>query len=29
MMILGMTMAVVAVLFAEVVNVNKKICLGK
>lgn len=29
MMILGMTMAVVAALFAEVVNVNKKICLGK
>ena len=29
MMILGMTIAVVAALFAEVVNVNKKICLGK
>ena len=29
MMILGMTMAVVAALFADVVNVNKKICLGK
>jgi len=29
MMILGMTLAVVAALFAEVVNVNKKICLGK
>lgn len=29
MMILGLTMAVVAALFAEVVNVNKKISLGK
>ena len=29
MMILGMTLAVVAALFAELVNVNKKICLGK
>ena len=29
MMVLGMTLAVVAGLFAEVVNVNKKICLGK
>lgn len=29
MMILGMTLAVVAAIFAEVVNVNKKICLGK
>ena len=29
MMVLGMTLAVVAALFVEVVNVNKKICLGK
>ena len=29
MMILGMTLAVAAALFAEVVNVNKKISLGK
>lgn len=29
MMILGMTLAVVAALFAEVANVNKKISLGK
>ncbi len=29
MMVLGMTLAVAAALFAEVVNVNKKICLGK
>ena len=29
MMVLGMTLAVVAALFAGVVNVNKKICLGK
>lgn len=29
MMILGMTLAVVAALFAEVVNVNNKISLGK
>ena len=29
MMILGMTLAVVAALFAEVVNVNKKISHGK
>lgn len=29
MMVLGMTLAVVAALFAEVVNVNKKIGLGK
>ena len=29
MMVLGMTLAVVAALFAEVVNVNKNICLGK
>lgn len=29
MMILGMTLAVAAALFAEVVNVNNKICLGK
>ena len=29
MMVLGMTLAVVAALFAEVVNVNKKISLGK
>ena len=28
-MVLGMTLAVVAALFAEVVNVNKKIGLGK
>ena len=28
MMVLGMTLAVVAALFAEVVNVNKKISLG-
>ena len=29
MIILGMTLAVAAALFAEVVNVNKKISLGK
>jgi hypothetical protein len=29
MMILGMTLAVAAALFAEVVNVNHKISLGK
>lgn len=29
MMILGMTLAFAAALFAEVVNVNKKISLGK
>ena len=29
MMVLGMTLAVVDALFAEVVNVNKKISLGK
>lgn len=29
MMILGMTLAVVAALFAEIVNVNRKISLGK
>ncbi len=29
MMVLGMTLAVAAALVAEVVNVNKKICLGK
>ena len=29
MMVLVMTMAVVAALFAEVVNVNNKISLGK
>ena len=29
MMVLGMTLAVVAVLFAEIVNVNRKISLGK
>ena len=29
MMVLGFMMAVVAALFAEVVNVNKKISLGK
>ena len=29
MMVLGMTLAVVVALFAEVVNVNKKISLGK
>lgn len=29
MMVLVMTLAVVAALFAEVVNVNKKISLGK
>ena len=29
MMVLGFIMAVVAALFAEVVNVNKKISLGK
>ena len=29
MMVLGFIMAVVAALFAEIVNVNKKICLGK
>ena len=28
MMVLGMTLAVVAALFAEVVNVNKKISLA-
>ena len=29
MMVLGVIMAVVAALFAEIVNVNKKISLGK
>lgn len=29
MMVLGMTLAVAATLFAEVVNVNNKISLGK
>lgn len=29
MMVLGMTLAVAAALFAEVVNVNYKISLGK
>ena len=29
MMVLGMTLAVVAALFVEVINVNKKISLGK
>ena len=29
MMVLGMTLAVAAALFAEVVNVNNKISLGK
>lgn len=29
MMVLGFIMAVVAALFAEIVNVNKKIILGK
>ena len=29
MMVLGMTLAVVAALFAEVVNVKKKISIGK
>jgi hypothetical protein len=29
MIVLGMTLAVVAALFAEVVNVNRKISLGK
>ena len=29
MMVLGMTLAVVATLFAEIVNVNRKISLGK
>ena len=29
MMVLGMTLAVVAALFVEVVNVNKKISLGQ
>ena len=29
MIVLGMTLAVVAALFAEVVNVNKKISLDK
>lgn len=29
MMVLGMALAVAAALFAEVVNVNKKISLGK
>mgnify|MGYP000377774036 FL=1 len=29
MMVLGFIMAVVAALFAEIVNVNKKISLGK
>lgn len=29
MMVLGMTLAVVAALFAEIVNVNRKINLGK
>ena len=29
MMVLGMTLAVVSALFTEVVNVNKKISLGK
>ena len=29
MMVLGMTLAVVAALFGEIVNVNRKISLGK
>ena len=29
MMVLGMTLAVVAALFVEIVNVNRKISLGK
>ena len=29
MMVLGMALAVVAALFAEIVNVNRKISLGK
>ena len=29
MMVLGMTLSVVAALFAEIVNVNRKISLGK
>lgn len=29
MMVLGMILAVVAALFAEIVNVNRKISLGK
>lgn len=29
MMVLGITLAVVAALFAEIVNVNRKISLGK
>ncbi len=29
MMVLGMTLAVVAALFAEIVNVNRKISLSK
>lgn len=29
MIVLGMTLAVVAALFAEIVNVNRKISLGK
>lgn len=29
MMVLGMTLAVVAALFAEIINVNRKISLGK
>ena len=29
MMVSGMTLAVVAALFAEIVNVNRKISLGK
>ena len=29
MMVLGMTLAVVAALFAEIVNINRKISLGK
>ena len=29
MMVLGMTLVVVAALFAEIVNVNRKISLGK
>ena len=29
MLVLGMTLAVVAALFAEIVNVNRKISLGK
>ncbi len=29
MIVLGMTLTVVAALFAEVVNVNRKISLGK